>query len=183
VGNQNLPRKILEVLKKSYGRLNKRAFASNSQYAKRSFIKATIAVVTVICLSGFLLTQVMSAIQITRTISNVGTLQLSADIGVYWDARFTNRTTAIDWGTLNSDTAKSFSIYIRNEGNAALTLSMSASSWSPSTASNYMTLNWNYNGQAVNPNEYIRVTFTLTVSDSIAGVSAFNFDITIMGSY
>jgi hypothetical protein len=182
VGNNARQRKILEMLKKRYESLNKRACASNFQYAKRSFIKATIAVVTVIFLSGFLLAQVMSAIQVTRTISNVGTLKLSADIGVYWDASFTNRITAIDWGTLDPGTAKSFSIYICNEGNSALTLSMSASNWSPSTASNYLTLNWNYNGQAVNPNEYSLIIFTLAVSDSIEGINTFNFDLTIMGS-
>jgi hypothetical protein len=61
-------------------------------------------------------------------------------------------------------------------------LSISTSNWSPSTASNYITLNWNYNGQTVNPNEYVSVTFTLTVSNSIAGVSSFSFDISLVGS-
>lgn len=182
MGNQILPKKILEMLKKSYKSLSKRACASDSQYAKRSFIKATIAIVTVIFLSGFLLAQVMSAIQITRTVSNVGTLKLSADIGVYQDASFTNRAITIDWGTLNPGATKSYSIYIRNEGNTALTLSMSPSSWNPSTASNYLTLTWNYNGQAINPNEHVRVTLTLTVSESTTGISTFSFDINLVGT-
>jgi len=182
VVNQALPSKIRTLLKKVSYYLNKRAGTSNSDLTKRKFVKATIAVVALILLSGFMLAQVMSAIQISRTISNVGTLKLSVDIGVYWDASFTNRTTAINWGTLDPGTTKSFSIYIRNEGNSALTLSMSTSNWSPSTASNYITLNWNYNGQTVNPNGYVGVTFTLTVSNSIAGVSSFSFDISLVGS-
>jgi hypothetical protein len=182
VGNQTLPKKILEMLKKSYKSLSKRACTSNSQYTKRSFIKATIAIVTVIFLSGFLLAQVMSAIQITRTVSNVGTLTLSADIEVYQDASFTNKATTIDWGTLDPGATKSYSIYIRNEGKIALSLSMSTSNWSPPSASNYLTLTWNYNGQTINEGEAIQVTLTLTVSDSITGISNFNFDINLVGS-
>ena len=182
MGNQALPRKILKMLERGYHYINKRAHTANSDLQKRKFVNATIAVVALILLSGFMLSQVMSAILISRTISNVGTLKLSVDIGVYWDASFTNRTTAINWGTLDPGTAKSFSTYIRNEGTSALTLSMSTSNWSPSTASNYITLNWNYNGQTVNPNEYVGVTFTLTVSNSIAGVSSFSFDISLVGS-
>jgi hypothetical protein len=170
------------MLERGYHYINKRAHTVNSDLQKRKFVNATIAVVALILLSGFMLSQVMSAIQISRTISNVGTLKLSVDIGVYWDASFTNRTTAINWGTSDPGTAKSFSMYIRNEGTSALTLSISTSNWSPSTASNYITLNWNYNGQTVNPNEYVSVTFTLTVSNSIAGVSSFSFDISLVGS-
>jgi len=181
VANQALLR-ILETLKKVYHLLNKRAYTANSDLQKRKFVNATIAVVALILLSGFMLSQVMSAIQISRTISNVGTLKLSVDIVLLICASFTNRTTAINWGTLDPGTTKSFSIYIRNEGNSALTLSMSTSNWSPSTASNYITLNWNYNGQTVNPNGNVGVTFTLTVSNSIAGVSSFSFDISLVGS-
>jgi hypothetical protein len=183
VGHHDLPRKILKMLKDFYNYLNKRADTSNSSaFTKRKFFYATVSVIALILLSGLMLAQVMSAIQISSTISNVGTLKVNADIGVYWDASFTNRTTAINWGTLDPGIAKSFSVYIRNEGSYALTLSMSASNWSPSTASNYLTMNWNYNGQTVNPNEYVRVTLTLTVSGSITGISSFNFDINLVGT-
>jgi hypothetical protein len=182
VGNQALPKKIIEMLEKVYRYLNRRAYTSNAKLSKRRFINATIAVVALILLSGFMLSQVMSAIQVNKTISNVGTLKLSVDVGVYWDASFTNRTTTINWGTLNPGTTKSYSLYIRNEGNTDLTLSMSTTNWSPSPASSYVTLNWNYNGQTVNPNGYVGVTFTLTVSNNIAGVSSFSFDISLVGS-
>jgi hypothetical protein len=182
VGNQILPKKILEMLKKSYKSLSKRACASNSQYAKRSFIKATIAIVTVIFLSGFLLAQVMSAIQITRTVSNVGTLKLSADIEVYRNKDLTDRMTAIDWGTLKPGATKTYTIYVSNKGNLPLTLSLSTSNWSPPSASNYLTLTWNYNGQTINEGDAVQVILTLTVSPSITGISNFNFDITAEGS-
>jgi len=183
VGHQALPRKFLKMLKEAYHLLNKRVHASKSaDFTKRKFFHATISMIALILLSGFMLAQVMSAIQMSRTISNVGTLKMSADIGVYWDASFTNRISTIDWGTLDPGVTKSFSIYIRNEGNYALTLSMSPSNWSPSTTSNYLTLSWNYNDQTVNPNEYVLVTLTLTVSPSITGISNFNFDLNLVGT-
>jgi hypothetical protein len=177
-----LPKKIIKMIEKVYHYVNKRAYTSNSDLSKRKFFNATIAVVALILLSGFMLSQVMSAIQVNKTISNVGTLKLSVDIGVYWDASFTNRTTTINWGTLNPGTTKSYSMYIRNEGNTALTLNMSTTNWSPSTAPSYVTLNWNYNGQTINPSGYVSVRFTLTVSNSISGVSDFGFDINLVGS-
>jgi hypothetical protein len=182
VGHQALPKKLLEMLKKIYQHLNKRANASNSNVTKRKFVYTTISVIAVILLSGFMLAQVMSAIQVSSTISNVGTLKLSADIGVYWDASFTDNVATMDWGALDPGATKSFSVYIHNEGNYALTLSMSTSNWNPSTASNYLTMDWDYNGQTVEPNEYVRVTLTLTVSQSITGISNFSFDINLVGT-
>jgi hypothetical protein len=103
-------------------------------------------------------------------------------IGAYWDADLTNTVNAIDWGALNAGTQKSFTIYIRNEGNSAITLIKSTSNWNPPAASNYITLDWNYNGQTINAGENLRVTLTLSVSASITGISNFSFDITIAGS-
>lgn len=183
MGHQTLPRKILKMLNQVYNYLSKRAGTSNSAaFKKRKFFYTTFSVIALILLSSFILAQVMSAIQTSNTISNVGTLKLNADIGVYWDAGFANRTTAINWGTLDPGTTKSFSVYIRNEGNSALTLGISASNWYPSSASNYMTLTWNYNDQPIGFGEYVQITLTLAVRSSITGILDFHFDLTIVGN-
>ena len=148
-------------------------------------MKVALAIVALMFLaggiSGLMLAQVMSASQTSSTLSNVGTLKVIG-VGIYWDAGFTNRTTTIDWGMLEPSTQKSFSVYIRNEGNSAITLSKSTSNWSPSAASTVMTLAWNYNSQTINAGASIQVTFTLTVSANTAGISTFSVDITIIGS-
>ncbi len=64
-----------------------------------------------------------------------------------------------------------------------MTLSISASNWSPTTASNYMTLTWNYNGQTLTANKTIPVKITLTISADITGISTFNFDTIAEGTY
>jgi hypothetical protein len=181
VGNPALPRKIREVLQRLHSYL-KSAYASNSNFKKRKFFNVTIAIVALLLLSGFMLAQVMSAIQLSSTISNVGTLKLSFGIGVYSDASAANKITTVDWGSLEPGTAKSYTVYIRNEGSFALTLTMSTSNWGPPNASNYLTLTWNYNGQTVNAEETIAVTLTLTVSENITGISSFSFDINLVAS-
>jgi len=182
VSNQALPKKLCEELKKVYDYLRKRNPTSNSDFKKRKIFNVTIATMALILLSGFMLVQVMSAIQVSNTISNTGTLRLSLGIGVYQDAGFTDTMTAIDWGSLAPRGAKTYSVYIRNEGISALTLSMSVSNWNPSSASNYLTLTWNYDGQTINAGEAVQVTFTLTVSANVTGISNFSFNINLVGS-
>lgn len=177
-----LPRKIIKALKKSYGYLSAIGYAINSNGAKRKFFKTTLAVVVIVLVSGFMLYQAMSVIQMSSTISTVGTLILNPDMGVYQDASFSSKVTSLDWGSLEPGATKSYSVYIRNEGGSAVTLSMSTANWSPSSASNYLVLTWNSDGRTVNAGEAVRATFTLTVSDSVSGISSFGFDINLVGS-
>ena len=59
---------------------------------------------------------------------------------------------------------------------------MYASNWSPASAENYLALNWNYDSSPISPDAVVQVTFTLTVSSDITGITSFSFDITIVGS-
>jgi hypothetical protein len=117
----------------------------------------------------------------TETISTVGSLK-TIDIEAYWEENLTNRVTGIDWGKLEPGNQKSFSIYFRNEGNSAVTLSMSTSNWNPSAAATYLTLNWNYNGQTIEADKNLQVTLTLSVNASITGITNFSFDIIVVGT-
>jgi hypothetical protein len=118
---------------------------------------------------------------VTEEISNVGSLK-TIDIEAYWDANLTNRVNGINWGLLEPGDQKRFSIYLRNEGNSAVTLSESTSNWNPSAASNYLTLGWNYNGQTIEADKNLQVTLTLSVSANITGITNFSFDIIVVGT-
>ena len=122
-----------------------------------------------------------SSVQTSRTIPSAGTVK-AIGVGVYWDNWCTNPLSSIDWGILEPGSIKDVTCYIRNEGNSASTLSMYTSNWNPSDASVYITLSWDYGGQSVNPDEVVQVTFTLSVSASIDGITSFSFEITIVGS-
>jgi hypothetical protein len=117
----------------------------------------------------------------TETISSVGSLK-TIDIEAYWDENLTNRVTGINWGLLEPGDQKSFSIYLHNEGNSALTLSMSTSNWNPSAAATYLTLSWDYNGQTIEADKNLQVTLTLNVNASITGITNFSFDIIVVGT-
>jgi hypothetical protein len=59
------------------------------------------------------------------------------------------------------------------------TLSKVAQNWNPSSASSYMTLNWNYAGQTLSVNQALQVRLTLVVSSTVSGITNFSFDIII----
>jgi hypothetical protein len=117
----------------------------------------------------------------TETVSNVGSLK-TIGIGAYWDENLTNRVDEIDWGLLEPGDQKSFSIYLHNEGNSAVTLSESTSNWNPSAVATYLTLSWDYSGQTIEADKNLQVTLTLSVSASITGISNFGFDIIVVGT-
>jgi len=103
-------------------------------------------------------------------------------LALEFTAALTNKVSSIDWGILEPGSNVNKTVYIRNEGNAAATLSLATSNWSPSNASNYLTLTWNYGGQTLKVNEAIQVKLTLSASSSVTGITNFSFDITITAS-
>jgi len=141
---------------------------------------ATLTLVTYV-LALSLVGQVLSAVQTSRTVSNAGTVK-TIGVGVYWDDGCANPLSSVDWGVLEPGSSENVSCYIRNEGSSVSTLSMYTSNWSPSNASGYLSLSWDYGGQSIDVDEVVQVTFTLSVDASIEGITSFSFDITIVGS-
>ena len=152
---------------------------------RRKAVKLLLASAAVIflcvILSGLIIANVSSVYQASSTISSVGTLK-AIGMGVYWGKDLTSRVSEIDWGFLTPGGQKSYDVYIHNEGIVPLTLSISASNWSPSNAANYLALTWSSDGQAISAGSTAKVTLTLTVSQNITGISNFNFDINAVAS-
>ena len=138
---------------------------------------ATLTLVTYV-LALSLTGQVLSAVQPSRTVSNAGTVR-TFGVGVYQDRDCINTLELIDWGVLEPGSSEDVTYYVRNELSSVSTLSMFTSNWSPSNASDYMSLSWDYGGQSIDVNEVVQITFTLSVDASIEGITNFSFDITI----
>jgi len=98
---------------------------------------------------------------------------------IHWDQGCTHRTLSFDWGSIEPGSNKTFAVYIRNEGDSAVCLSMATSNWAPSAAYSYMTLNWNYSGQILSVGKVIPLELILAVSPSVTGITHFSFDLTI----
>jgi hypothetical protein len=73
----------------------------------------------------------------------------------------------------------SATVYLRNEGNVQVMLSMAYGNWTPSSASGYFTLSWDRQSYVLSVGSVVQATLTLSVSSSISGITTFSFDITI----
>ncbi len=120
----------------------------------------------------------LSLVQNSNTVSSVGTIK-GIGVGLYSEYACTNKVTSINWGVLEPGSNKTIIIYVRNEGNAAATLSQTTQNWNPTAASNYLTLRWNYAGQTINVNQVLQVKLTLTLSSTVTGITNFGFDTVI----
>ncbi|MEM3760153.1 MAG: hypothetical protein QXZ02_03460 [Candidatus Bathyarchaeia archaeon] len=140
-------------------------------------IKIALAVV-LICVAGIFLVYAMTSSFVLR---NIGAVK-AIGVGVYWDATCSQAVSAIDWGILEPNASKNVTVYVRNEGNSAITLSLQTANWNPLNASDYVFLSWDYGGQAIAANSVIPVVLTLSISPNIQGVKSFSFDIIISAS-
>ena len=125
--------------------------------------------------------QALSDFQTSKTVPSAGEVR-AIGVGIYWDSSCLNDVSSIDWGTLEPGSTKSVTCYIQNEGNTPSTLSLQTSNWNPSGAATYMNLTWDYNGQALSADEIVKVTLTLSIAETIEGITSYSFDITIIGS-
>jgi hypothetical protein len=111
-------------------------------------------------------------------LSSVGTVK-ALGVGVYWDNGCSQAVSSIDWGLAEPGAVKNVTVYIRNEGNAPITLLLQTSNWNPTNAADYISLSWNYSGQTIGANQVLAVTLSLSVSPNIQGITSFSFDIII----
>jgi len=114
-------------------------------------------------------------------LQSVGTVK-ALGVGVYWDSGCSQTVSSIDWGLAEPGAVKNVTVYIRNEGNAPITLSMQTANWNPPNATDYISLSWNYSGQTIGANQVVAVTLSLSISYNIQGITTFSFDIVIVGN-
>jgi len=117
----------------------------------------------------------------SRTIGSSGTVK-AINVDVYWDIEGTNAVSEIDWGSIEPNESVIRTVYVKNTGNTALTLSMTYSGWVPAEAGDYLTLSWDREGVTVDPDAVLAAVLTLSVSDSISGIENFSFNIVIEGT-
>jgi len=100
-------------------------------------------------------------------------------VGIYQDPKCEESFDHIAWGQISLDSTVTQTIYIKNELDSSCFLSLSTLNWTPATASKYLTLEWNYSGQKVAPDQVIPTVLSLTVSESALDLTDFNFIICI----
>jgi hypothetical protein len=138
------------------------------------FIAVTLSAVT----AGVLIAQ-----QNIPNSGNVGgNITSTIDIRVYNDPDATIICTTIDWGNLNSGDTATKTIYIKNMGNISETLSMTATNWTPSTATQSLYLTWNQEGAVLAAGEVVPATIILKIASDTGDISDFSFNMVISGT-
>jgi hypothetical protein len=140
-------------------------------------------IIVVVAAFAFLAGSVFTyaVMQWTRRIPASATVK-TIGIGVYADPECTVPVTEIAWGMVEPGEEKNFSVYIKNESNVPVTLTMHTEEWSPANASSFIHFSWDYAGEEIPLNGSKLVTFVLTVDAAISGVESFAFTIVIVGS-
>ena len=124
---------------------------------------------------------VSGLLNVHKTISSTGSIK-SINVEVFWDYQCTQVIDEVDWGQAmpGEDIVKT--VYVKNSGNSPMTLSLSYSAWNPVEAGNYLSLTWNREGSVVNAGSVRSAVLTLSVDNSISGISGYSFNILIQGS-
>jgi hypothetical protein len=138
------------------------------------FIAVTLSAVT----AGVLIAQQ----NVPNSGSVGGNITSAIDIRVYNDLDATNICTAIDWGNLNSGDTATKTIYIKNMGNVSETLSMTATNWTPSTATQSLYLTWTREGTVLAAGEVVPATIVLKIASDTGDLSDFSFNLVISGT-
>lgn len=143
---------------------------------QRSQVIAIYAVVA----SVLLVTAILAVLTVQWSMQGTGSIR-GVGLGVYWDPECTNATSSLDFGLLTPGSSRDFDLYLRNEGDLDLNLSMTSENWDPANATDYLTLTWDREGQQIIPDEVIACVITLYVSEDIEGISSFSLDIIVSG--
>ena len=125
--------------------------------------------------------QVYPAGQTSVGLPTTGSIAATEGLGLYSNLACTTPKTSVEWGELQKGGSNSVTIYIKNEGDSPLTLALTTTEWNPSSAADYININWNYNNQPINPNQVIQVTITLSV-DANAQATNFGVKLFIVGT-
>jgi uncharacterized repeat protein (TIGR01451 family) len=142
--------------------------------------KATIGAVAAIAVMAAVIST-LGALVATSTVSNSGNIT-AVGVGVYSDSGCTTVLSSISWGTLNPGDTKTYTLYVKNTGTVSITLTMAVTNWNPSSASSYITVNWDKQNSVLAAGSSVKATLTLVVSSNISSVTDFSFDVTVTGT-
>ena len=142
----------------------------------------SLGVVIALATAGLFLTVISAGVlSDSQTVPSTGQIS-GVNVGVYTDPACTVNCTSISWGNVAPGTTVTRTIYIKNTGNIAVTLSMATSGWNPSNANNYLTQAWDRSGYTLGQGASISAMLTLTASANTGSLTSFSYNIVITGT-
>ena len=145
--------------------------------------KLSMGAILAIAVSGVILSLLVSGLLMSsQKVPATGTVA-TVNIGVFRDEDCRDNQTSIDWGFLLPGETATKKVYIKNNGTAAVNLTMTIENWDPVEANGPITLFWDRAGETLGPSAVVEATLTLTVSSAIdENIAFFSFDIIITGT-
>ena len=144
-------------------------------------LKLSTGAIIALATTGIFLTLVTAGIIATQTISSDGTIT-TVNIGVFSNSDCIENCTEISWGSLFPSNSTSKIVYVKNTGNVPITLSMTANSWVPTNADDYLTLEWDQEGSVLNVGDSVAANIILTAAEFTGDLQNFTVDIVIAGA-
>jgi archaellum component FlaG (FlaF/FlaG flagellin family) len=142
---------------------------------------STGAIIAIVVIGIALTATSAGLLSVSQSVSSTGTVT-AINVGVYSDVSCTQTLTSIDWGSVSPGGSVTRIIYVKNTGNAQISLSMTTANWNPSGANGPITLTWNRESTTLNPGQSTAATLTLSVSSGISGITTFSVNVVITGS-
>ena len=135
-----------------------------------------------IALAGLLLTVIAAgALTDSSTVPLNGAIT-GVNVELYTDPYCTVPCTSLSAGTVAPGASVTQSLYVKNTGTVAMTLSMAVSAWNPSNAGSYLTVSWNRVGYVLAANSSVQATLTLTAAANTGTLTTFSCNVTITGT-
>ena len=111
-----------------------------------------IVVAVLACLVGMLVGSAVTYAVIQRSVSfPTSGLIVGVNVGVFSDSGCTQNLTSISWGLVDPGESVDRIVYVKNTGNAPVTLSMALSGWNPAVANGPISIVWDREGVSLNP--------------------------------
>ena len=121
------------------------------------------------------------AVVASQTVRTSGILA-TANLGVYSDSACTQSLSSIDWGVVSPGGSVSKNVYVKNLGSTQVTLILSTTNWSPTTANGPVTVSWNRQNLVLGAGQVTSATLVLSVSSTASGFTSFGVDAMITGT-
>jgi hypothetical protein len=121
-----------------------------------------------------------AALEINFSIPTSGSVW-AVNVGVYSNSACTQNLTSISWGSVHPGESVARTIYVKNTGNAPITLSLSMSGWNPASANGPICILWDKENSGLSPVQSIAATITLSVSSEISGITDFSVNMIVSG--
>ncbi len=145
--------------------------------------KIPITVVALILVAVALTATTYGAISVNQSLTTNGSINVTPNLGLYSNSACTTSLSNIDWGTITPGNNQTRTVYVKNTGTGtSLTLNLSTSNWTPTTANGPITISWNKEDTRLAPSQSTAATITLASSSSIVDVTTFSVQILISGT-